>query len=149
MLKVIKRSLWLTVFICLVTLGSVFSNANIGTENWSYKIGDSPIDSNGNFEWLKEDSNGWQEFNYPKRPPVDGQERLWLKTYIKGNDISNLTLFFATQDQGVEVYIDGKLVSSNRVNSGESINVSKLQKGNYIVTVEDGTNKVSRKIVKK
>lgn len=111
MITVIKRSLILTAFICLVNLGSVFSNANIGTENWSYKIGDSPIDSNGNFEWLKEDSNGWQEFNYPKRPPVDGQERLWLKTYINGNDISNLTLFFATQDQGVEVYIDGKLVS--------------------------------------
>ena len=111
MITVIKKSLILTAFICLVTLGSVFSNANIGTENWSYKIGDSPIDSNGNFEWLKEDSNGWQEFNYPKRPPVDGQERLWLKTYIKGNDISNLTLFFATQDQGVEVYIDGKLAS--------------------------------------
>ena len=50
----------------------------------------------------------------------------------------------------VNIYsVDGKLVSSNRVNSGESINVSKLQKGNYIVTVEDGTNKVSRKIVKK
>lgn len=50
----------------------------------------------------------------------------------------------------VNIYsIDGKLVSSNRVNSGESINVSKLQKGNYIVTVEDGTNKISRKIVKK
>ena len=49
----------------------------------------------------------------------------------------------------VNIYsIDGKLVSSNRVNSGESINVSKLQKGNYIVTVEDGTNKISRKIVK-
>ena len=50
----------------------------------------------------------------------------------------------------VNIYsIDGKLVSSNRVNSGESINVSQLQKGNYIVTVEDGTNKVSRKILKK
>ena len=49
MITVIKKSLILTVFICLVTLGSVFSNANIGTENWSYKIGDSPIDSNGNF----------------------------------------------------------------------------------------------------
>lgn len=49
----------------------------------------------------------------------------------------------------VNIYsIDGKLVSSNRVNSGEAINVSKLQKGNYIVTVEDGANKISRKIVK-
>jgi hypothetical protein len=51
----------------------------------------------------------------------------------------------------VNIYsIDGKLVSSNRINSGESINVSNLQKGNYIVTVQDSfNNKVSRKIVKK
>ena len=51
----------------------------------------------------------------------------------------------------VNIYsVDGKLVSSNRVNSGESINVSNLQKGNYIVTVEDNfNNKISRKIVKK
>lgn len=49
----------------------------------------------------------------------------------------------------VNIYsIEGKLVSSNRVNNGESINVSNLQKGNYIVTVEDGTNKISRKIIK-
>ena len=51
----------------------------------------------------------------------------------------------------VNIYsVDGKLVSSNRVNSGESINVSNLQKGNYVVTVQDNfNNKVSRKIVKK
>ena len=111
MLKVIKRSLCLTVFICLVTLGSVFSNANIGTDNWYYKVGDSPLDNNGNFEWAKENSTGWQEFDYPKRPPIYGEERVWLKTEIKGDNINSLTLFFATQDQGVEVYIDGQLVS--------------------------------------
>ena len=62
----------------------------------------------------------------------------------------NLTLIELPYKSTVNIYsVDGKLVSSNRVNSGESINVSKLQKGNYIVTVEDGTNKVSRKIVKK
>ena len=61
----------------------------------------------------------------------------------------NLTLIELPSKSTVNIYsVDGKLVSSNRVNSGESINVSKLQKGNYIVTVEDGTNKVSRKIVK-
>lgn len=51
----------------------------------------------------------------------------------------------------VNIYsVDGKLVSSNRVNSGESINVSNLQKGNYVVTVQDNfNNKVSRKIIKK
>lgn len=62
----------------------------------------------------------------------------------------NLTLIELPSKSTVNIYsVDGKLVSSNRVNSGESINVSKLQKGNYIVTVEDGTNKISRKIVKK
>ena len=62
----------------------------------------------------------------------------------------NLTLIELPSKSTVNIYsVDGKLVSSNRANSGESINVSNLQKGNYIVTVEDGTNKVSRKIVKK
>ena len=61
----------------------------------------------------------------------------------------NLTLIELPSKSTVNIYsVDGKLVSSNRVNSGESINVSKLQKGNYIVTVEDSVNKVSRKIVK-
>ncbi len=50
----------------------------------------------------------------------------------------------------VNIYsIDGKLVSSNRINDGESINVSSLQKGAYIVTVQDNyNNKLSRKIIK-
>ena len=62
---------------------------------------------------------------------------------------SNLTLELPSKST-VNIYsVDGKLVSSSRVNSGESINVSNLQKGNYIVTVEDNfNNKISRKIVK-
>lgn len=50
----------------------------------------------------------------------------------------------------VNVYTaDGKLVSSNRVNSGESINMSNVAKGMYIVTVQDNfNNKVSRKVIK-
>ena len=43
---------------------------------------------------------------------------------------------------------DGKLVSSNRINSGESINTSSLTKGMYIVTVDNGSAKVSRKVMK-
>ena len=50
----------------------------------------------------------------------------------------------------VNIYsVEGKLVSSNRVDNGGSINVSNLAKGNYIVTVQDNfNNKISRKIVK-
>lgn len=50
----------------------------------------------------------------------------------------------------VNIYsVDGKLISSNRVSDGESINVAGLQKGNYFVTVDNGSAKVSRKIIKK
>lgn len=50
----------------------------------------------------------------------------------------------------VNIYsVDGKLISSNRVNDGESISVAGLQKGNYFVTVDNGSAKVSRKIIKK
>lgn len=50
----------------------------------------------------------------------------------------------------VNIYsIDGKLVSSNRVSDGDSINTTGLQKGNYIVTVDNGSAKISRKVIKK
>lgn len=50
----------------------------------------------------------------------------------------------------VNVYsIDGKLVSSNRVSDNGTVNMQGLPKGNYIVTVDIGSAKISRKIIKK
>lgn len=50
----------------------------------------------------------------------------------------------------VNVYtMDGRFVSSNRVDNGGSINMQSLAKGVYVVTVSDGVNTVNRKIVKK
>lgn len=50
----------------------------------------------------------------------------------------------------VNIYtIEGKLVSSNRVDNGGTVNTQSLAKGTYIVTVDNGYNKVSRKIVRK
>ncbi len=49
----------------------------------------------------------------------------------------------------VNIYsMDGKLVSSNRVDNGGSINTQSLVKGTYLVTVDNGSAKVSRKVVK-
>lgn len=70
---------------------------------------------------------------------------------VKMNTLVSETLTLDLPSKStVNIYsVEGKLVSSNRVNSGEAINVSKLQKGNYIVTVQDNfNNKISRKIVK-
>ena len=50
----------------------------------------------------------------------------------------------------VNIYsIDGKLYSSNRVNSNEAINTQSLSSGVYIVTIQNDFAKTSRKIVKK
>lgn len=49
----------------------------------------------------------------------------------------------------VNIYsAEGRLVSSNRVNSGDAINTSSMAKGNYVVTVDNGSAKVSRKVIK-
>ena len=50
----------------------------------------------------------------------------------------------------VNIYsLDGKLFSSNRVNSNESINIQSLATGVYVVTIQNDFAKTSRKFVKK
>lgn len=64
--------------------------------------------------------------------------------------IDNELKLFLPQRATVNIYsADGRLISSNRVNNGESINTASMAKGNYIVTVDNGTAKVSRKVIKK
>ncbi|WP_027376526.1 T9SS type A sorting domain-containing protein [Kaistella palustris] len=64
---------------------------------------------------------------------------------IVGNDLQVMLPGRAT----VNIFsADGKLISSNRINNAEKINTSSLVKGIYIVTVDNGSAKVSRKVVK-
>ena len=50
----------------------------------------------------------------------------------------------------VNIYsTDGKLFSSNRVNSNEAINTQSLASGVYLVTIQNDYAKTSRKIIKK
>ena len=50
----------------------------------------------------------------------------------------------------VNIYsLDGKLFSSNRVDSNEAINTQSLASGVYVVTIQNEYAKTSRKIVKK
>lgn len=50
----------------------------------------------------------------------------------------------------VNIYsLDGKLFSSNRVNSNEAINTQSLATGVYVVTIQNDFAKTSRKIIKK
>lgn len=74
-----------------------------------------------------------------------------LEKSVKLNTVveDKLTIFTA-EKVTVNVYsLEGKLVSSNRVSNGESINFAGVQKGNYIVTIDNGSSKISKKIIKK
>lgn len=63
------------------------------------------------------------------------------------NDVLTLKL---PKRSTVNIYsMDGRIISSNRVDNGGSINLQSYTKGTYVVTVSDGINTVSRKIVKK
>lgn len=75
----------------------------------------------------------------------DFDNQVKMNTLVK----DELTLVLPSRST-VNVYsTDGKLISSNRVDNGGKINMSNLNKGMYIVTVQDNfNNKVSRKVVK-
>ncbi len=74
-----------------------------------------------------------------------------LEKSVKMNTIVENDLTIYTPEKvTVNVYsIDGKLVSSNRVSDGDRINLAGASKGNYIVTVDNGSAKISKKIIKK
>lgn len=64
--------------------------------------------------------------------------------------ISNVLIIEMPSRATVNIYsIDGKLFSSNRVNSNEAINTQSLASGVYLVTIQNDFAKTSRKIIKK
>lgn len=76
---------------------------------------------------------------------ISGFDKAVKMNTIVGNE---LKLFLPTKAT-VNIYsAEGKLVSSNRVDNGGTVNTSSLVKGTYIVTVDNGAAKVSRKVIK-
>lgn len=64
--------------------------------------------------------------------------------------ISNVLTIEMPSRATVNIYsLDGKLFSSNRVNSNEAINTQSLASGVYLVTIQNEFAKTSRKIIKK
>lgn len=74
-----------------------------------------------------------------------------LQNAVKMNTVVTDKLVLTLPEKAtVNIYtIDGKLVSSDRVENGGSINTQSLAKGVYVVVVDNGSAKVTQKIVKK
>lgn len=70
---------------------------------------------------------------------------------VKMNTLVNDVLVLQLPSKStVNIYsVDGKLLSSNRVSNGGSVDFRSFGAGTYLVTVEDGQNKISRKVIKK
>ncbi len=50
----------------------------------------------------------------------------------------------------INIYtLEGKVVASERLNNGQNIDCRNLTKGNYLVTIENNQDKITRKIIKR
>lgn len=81
---------------------------------WSYHWGDSPVDSNGSYEWLSNTNNdGWADFEFPGRPKnPDKYDTIWIRRKLPQNEISNAYFSFRVPQQYCQVYIDDSLIYS-------------------------------------
>jgi hypothetical protein len=69
--------------------------------------------------------------------------------FIKNSLVKNNEIIFAAEVNHIKVYtLSGQLVKSASVKNGVSLNVSELQKGNYIVTGLVNNKPVSQTILK-
>ncbi len=81
---------------------------------WQYHWGDSPIDSDGNFQWLDPSSSseeGWIEFQFPGRPGnPEKYKTIWIRTVLPYIADSNPFIKFRMPQQSVEVYLADRLI---------------------------------------
>ncbi len=80
---------------------------------WQYHWGDSPVDSDGNFQWLNPSSSeeGWIEFQFPGRPEnPEKYKSIWIKTTLPYTGVSNPFIKFRMPQQSVEVYLADRLI---------------------------------------
>lgn len=82
---------------------------------WQYHWGDSPLDNNGHFLWLDNNSSkeGWVNFQFPGRPKNNSKfDAIWVKTVLPVADIEHASFRFRAPQQIVEVYLEDKLIYS-------------------------------------
>lgn len=81
---------------------------------WQYHWGDSPLDNNGNFQWLDSATSdeGWIDFQFPGRPKnTENHKAIWMKTNLPPAGVNAPVYFkFRMPQQSVEVYLDSQLI---------------------------------------
>jgi len=80
---------------------------------WQYHWGDSPVNSDGNFEWLDSSASdeGWIDFQFPGRPEnPEKYKAIWIKVPLPDTSVSDPFIKFRLPQQSVEVYLESQLI---------------------------------------
>ncbi|MFZ5353160.1 MAG: ATP-binding protein [Bacillota bacterium] len=117
--KLKKHIILLFLPVLLIVASAFFAAADSGAnniihvkENWEYRFGDSPKNSVGFPEWAADNnSEGWETFSYPGQPAnVNNLKDVWLRVRLPEQSYRDPSVFFVTNDQLFEVYIDNELI---------------------------------------
>jgi signal transduction histidine kinase len=113
-------SLFISVvlIIIIVTLvGIVWISGNQSElyirEGWQYRWGDSPVNADGQPEWVVAESEPetWKDTKFPGQPPGwDGKSVLWLHGKLPAAEYARPILFLATVNHHIECWMDGKRI---------------------------------------
>ncbi|MGM0833463.1 MAG: GGDEF domain-containing protein [Pseudomonadota bacterium] len=80
-------------------------------QNWEFRWGDSPLDSNNQPQWLHGNFSEWQSIDSPFNPPGrEGHEHLWLRTTLPAGDWNDPVLFITSINLIGQVYLGDTLI---------------------------------------
>lgn len=87
--------------------------ATSNISRWQYHWGDSPLNNDGNYQWLDTATNedGWIDFQFPGRPKNPEKFKVvWIRTTLHDIGISDASFKFRMPQQSVEVYLEDQLI---------------------------------------
>lgn len=78
---------------------------------WEYRWGDSPLNANGEPEWLDDESADWQSTASPSNPPGrEGHQHLWLRTTLPEGDWNDPVLYITSINLIGQAYLGDELI---------------------------------------
>ncbi|MCO7247048.1 diguanylate cyclase [Halomonas sp. Mc5H-6] len=79
--------------------------------DWEYRWGDSPLNANGEPEWLDDESADWQSAASPSNPPGrEGHQHLWLRTTLPEGDWNDPVLYITSINLIGQAYLGDELI---------------------------------------
>jgi diguanylate cyclase (GGDEF)-like protein len=79
--------------------------------DWEYRWGDSPLNANGEPEWLGDESADWQSTASPSNPPGrEGHQHLWLRTTLPEGNWNDPVLYITSINLIGQAYLGDELI---------------------------------------